>query len=1418
MDSFLFMRRKDLQLLVASWVLVTLPAAANPVGGTVNQGSATFSSQGSQFTIRTSDRASINWQSFNIGLGETTTFQQPSSSSVVWNRINDPNASQILGNLNANGYVILQNQNGFFIGGQAIINTHGLLMTTAPIPTPDLSSGGPWDLRSPPPTANIINYGQISTDKGGSVFLISHEIENHGTISSPEGNIGLYAGKEVLISDRADGRGLSARVTLPEGSVDNSGRLIADAGTIALHAAVVNEGGLIQANSVREVNGVIELVASDAINLGPNAQVTARGDSSGTSPGGEITIKSSGSYSDKPGSLVDVSGGTQGGNGGQVEISASQVGALQANIDGRATVGFLGGKLFLDPLNIVLSDSGTAAPGSGTVGASDPPATGTLTLDVNSLNKLVTQNGLSQINLQAANNIELSTFWGLPDSLTPNALLTLTAGNNITLDDGAAVSAGKNWSVNMFAGPNNLSSKPAAGTDGIYLNGSSYIQTKNGDINLWAANEILVATGNSDTVGVNGIRTLGGGNISVTTQYGDVNAGSNPQGFTYRRTAPYYTPSPTLGGISTVAGGDVTINAGGDVYSYLPVATSGSSAQADAGSGAFGSQPGNVTITAGGSVFGHYVLANGVGTITAKEGNVGAPSVSRNLALSLIDGTWSINAPNGNIYLQEVRNPNGVFNNLGNAASLGNHRFDYGAHSAVDLTAGLGVYLTDLSLPRPNGLVPVLYPPTLNIVAGSGGLVLEDDVIMFPSPYGDLTITTLNGGNVTTSPNSPANLSPKLVMSDSAQTRWISANTFSALDHGPVPTELGNNDPVLVTVSGSMENFTLVTTKQTQINVAGDMIGCGFSGENLRAGDTTSINVTGNIYNRSPYSFVFLSQSIANLPAYNLPPNTGSSWQEYFTLALDPSRIPTLAQIQKAGIQPSQYASYILQQAALFPSSPGFSGNPGFVYNPATLRLGFSGQMSQTQLAELSGPLTVLRFDSTGIPLVDSTGHFVTDRVSWANPSAIQTLYQASQGAPDPNVAQLGYRIGGPGEFDVSAASISLGNTYGILSCGPGDPEGGFSRYANLASVTPSGASLKVVSDGDIDMLTSTIAALGGGNVTVVSSQGGMDLGSQELLNGSRQVAFGIFTSGKGNVNVTALKDINIDGSRIASFNGGNITIESLEGNVDAGSGGTTFVGVPVFFVNPATGKAEVYSEEVFGSGIVANTLVNPSQVPGGSARPGNITVTTPQGDIIASLGGILQEALNGNVSAGPSITLTAGTPASGTIGSPDYSPGYAGNINLGDSGVIGGTVNVTANGNITGLVISRQSSTINAAQTFSGTVLSGGTANLTATTVSGSSTIIGVGGVSVSGSLGSGISVLGQNVSVNNGASQSTLGTSTSATVSSQSAAQQANTQAQQQVGNNTTQGDDENKKKGKETPSLVRRVGRVTVILPPG
>ncbi|MCA3270047.1 MAG: hypothetical protein INF44_06850, partial [Thalassospira sp.] len=57
-------------------------ALANPEGGVVVGGAASIAAQGNTTTItQTSDRAAINWNSFDIKAGETTEFKQPNQNS-----------------------------------------------------------------------------------------------------------------------------------------------------------------------------------------------------------------------------------------------------------------------------------------------------------------------------------------------------------------------------------------------------------------------------------------------------------------------------------------------------------------------------------------------------------------------------------------------------------------------------------------------------------------------------------------------------------------------------------------------------------------------------------------------------------------------------------------------------------------------------------------------------------------------------------------------------------------------------------------------------------------------------------------------------------------------------------------------------------------------------------------------------------------------------------------------------------------------------------------------------------------------------------------------------------------------------------------------------------------------------------------
>jgi filamentous hemagglutinin family protein len=887
-----FFQPFNLRLAAVAIFFLAANLFANPTGLTVASGTAGVSQNGAQLTVTASQNAFLNWQSFNIAAGETTVFQQPSATSIVWNKINDQNPSQIFGNLQANGVVVLMNSSGFYFGPNSFVSAAGLVVSTANCAPPE-NGGGGWQFNGPPPLASIVNYGKINVGQNGSAFLIADQIENHGTISAPGGSIGLAAGQTVLLSERPDGRGMSMAVTLPRGSVDNFGKLVADAGTISLQAQVVNQNGLLQANSVKNQNGVIELVASDSLNLGANSVIQASGDNSSSgSAGGSVTLQSENDFADSVGSKIIVTGGAHGGNGGNIEISAPKILSLNSGIDARAQTGSTAGKLLLDPDYITLDSSGSDTADSGIVLAGDNPG-GTLDLNVNSAFANV---AVSQITLQAKKDISIadSTFWSLSDTVGANfggitsGQLTLEAGGNIIFGNNAAIFDANNWSVGLKAGVNDFTAgtvqaAPANNptiSGNIYLNGGNgqnlggSIQTTSGSIDLLAGQDIQIGSGS--------VTTVGGGGITAKAVAGSVNTGTDAGAFTFDNIAPLYsvdTSFPgTLGGISTAAGGDVNISAGLDVISFLPTGSiNQGTGTPDAGSGCFGA--GNVTVTAGRNVEGHFIVANGTGKITAVNGDAGVStgianadgSSGRNLALSLIVGGWTVNAAQ-NILLQEVRNPNGVFNESGNSRAASYHLFDYAANDSVTLDAGNSVQLLGNNLPRNSdeAAVPVIYPPILDITAGAGGVVLGNNVILFPSPQSSLEITTTGGGGFESQAAQTAlannsvlpSAEEEFIISDSSRKSFaFNVDAFGISDHAAVPIHLNSATTVALNISGDMNNIEFVTPEAAQINVGGSMNNSSFIGQNLHAADKTSINVTGDIENAGEFNGIALASA-----------------------------------------------------------------------------------------------------------------------------------------------------------------------------------------------------------------------------------------------------------------------------------------------------------------------------------------------------------------------------------------------------------------------------------------------------------------------------------------------------------------------------------------------------------------------------
>jgi filamentous hemagglutinin family protein len=112
------------------------------VKGFVTSGAASAVQSGSTLSVsQTTNTATLNWSSFNIGAGGKVVFTQPASTSIALNRIYGSNPSSIFGSLSANGQIYLINANGFLFGNGATVNVGGLLASSLNLSDSTFASG-----------------------------------------------------------------------------------------------------------------------------------------------------------------------------------------------------------------------------------------------------------------------------------------------------------------------------------------------------------------------------------------------------------------------------------------------------------------------------------------------------------------------------------------------------------------------------------------------------------------------------------------------------------------------------------------------------------------------------------------------------------------------------------------------------------------------------------------------------------------------------------------------------------------------------------------------------------------------------------------------------------------------------------------------------------------------------------------------------------------------------------------------------------------------------------------------------------------------------------------------------------------------------------------------------------------------------
>jgi hypothetical protein len=791
-----------------------------------------------------------------------------------------------------------------------------------------------------------------------------------------------------------------------------------------------------------------------------------------------------------------------------------------------------------------------------------------------------------------------------------------------------------------------------------------------------------------------------------------------------------------LGGIGTANGGNVSIAAGHDLISI------------GANVGAFGANAGNVNLLAGHDLIGGFMLRNGTGTARAGR-NIGSSSIGS--SFGLVKGTWnvaagwdsvaqSIVAGQGDLYLNEIFNPNGALN--GQRANFGarvQFQYDYAADATVNLAAGHSVELLGNNLAQTSdnaGRSPI-YAPILNITAGAGGVTLGNDVILYPSAQGRLTVTTTDGGSL----RSRAGGFYEMIVSDSGSAKY----TTFANDHAATPLHLGATLPVVqFDISGNLQNIYLGAAGYADIRVHGNAENFSFVGQNLAANQTTRLQIDGDFSTRSDHTTVTLSDA-AN---------------EDFLTSPDPND-----------------SSLVVNQALINRIS----------YDPVTRKLDIQGIMTAADLNYLLHPMKYLWDPVVGLHLDAQGNPIIVPATFTTDTAALQQLYADSQTIPTSPLAAAGMQLGGPGKFDISARNLDLGISAGIRSVGTLVNPG-------LAGVSAQGADIKLTLSGNLDVTSSQIASFSGGSIDVESapgSSGYMNIGSQQSYT-SDSTPKGIYTGHGGDVTVHAAGDVLVNGSRIASYDGGDVTVISDHGKVDAGEGAKGFFYVTTSVVDPVTGKTQLRNDKFFGSGILALTRTD------SNARVGDVSVHAA-GDILAGTGGVLQLAFNQQDQSAAKLTLLS-----------DH-----GDIHAGKSGVLGQNVSASApGGSVDGIFVASGNADIHASQNVNVTALAGGNASVGGGgTVSG--TIVGGGNVSVAGS-----EVTAAAISTGGSVSGSTSGATTAFAGVATTAAQKTTEDADKTVASTSaTQTDEEDEKKKRGTgnaPVLAQKVSRVTVILP--
>ena len=320
-------------LVVVAHIAAAQPATnAQPQGGRVVAGTASIGQTATLTQVnQASQRAAVDWNSFDVGSKQQVQFQQPSPSAMTLNRVTGADPSQIAGKITANGQIVLVNPAGVLFAKGAQVQAQSVVVSAAGISNQNFMAGRMVFDQPARPDAAVVNQGRVTVKQTGLAALVAPRVENDGVISARLGHVVLGGAETATLDLYGDGL-LSIDVTgqikrapvdkdgkVATALVTNTGTVLADGGTVLLTASAVDgvvqtlvtAGGTISAPSVGGQTGRIAVRGTGGAVL-VTGGVLAQGQQSGTT-GGQIEVNATGAVTLASTARVDASGQAGGG-------------------------------------------------------------------------------------------------------------------------------------------------------------------------------------------------------------------------------------------------------------------------------------------------------------------------------------------------------------------------------------------------------------------------------------------------------------------------------------------------------------------------------------------------------------------------------------------------------------------------------------------------------------------------------------------------------------------------------------------------------------------------------------------------------------------------------------------------------------------------------------------------------------------------------------------------------------------------------------------------------------------------------------------------------------------------------------------------------------------------------------------------